>query len=276
MQTLSLVDKTFDVNSTSEYYISIRISTNGFSFIIWDPSQKKVIVLYQQEFFINNSDIFLDKLKSIYSETEMIRLPYKKTSIFYSVPEKTILIPKEIFSDKRVDEIYNFQCGKNFNEKIIYSESIFIDSFIVFSIPKPIFIFLKEKYPNTIITNDLILTKISQDTEEPIISVSIYRQSIEILSVEKNQIKYYNTFQYKNDNDLLYYVLGALKTLDNPPKILFADGNIYRDSDLYKRLSLYFKYVIILDKEMTGEYSNFSLENRDARFNKLYNSFSCE
>jgi len=27
---------------------------------------------------------------------------------------------------------------------------------------------------------------------------------------------------------------------------------------------------------MTGQYSNLSIENKDARFNKLYNSFSCE
>jgi len=276
MHTLSLVDKTFDINSTSEYYISIRISTNGFSFIIWDPLQKKVIVLYHQELFINNSEIFLDKLKSIYSEMEMIRLPYKKTRIFYSIPEKTVLIPKEIYSKEKADEIYNFQFGKNFNEKIIHSESTFLDNFIVFPIPEPIFLFLKDKYPDTTITNDLILTKISQDTEEQILNISISRESIEILSVKKGQIKYFNTFPYKNDNDILYYVLGAVRTLDKTPEIVFTDGYINKDSDIFKRLSSYFKYIGVLDKEMTGQYSNLSIENKDARFNKLYNSFSCE
>ena len=276
MHTLSLVDKTFDINSTSEYYISIRISTDGFSFVVGDPLQKKAIVLYHQELFINNSDIFLDKLKSIYSDMEMIRLPYKKTRISYSIPEKTVLIPKEIYSEENADEIYNFQCGKNFNEKIIHSESTFLDNFIVFPIPEPIFLFLKDKYPDTSITNDLILTKIPQDTEEQIFNISISRQSLEILSVEKNHIKYYNTFPYKNNNDILYYILGAVRTLDKRPEIVFIDGYINKDSDIFKRLSSYFKHISVLDKGMTGQYSNLSIENKDARFNKLYNSFSCE
>jgi len=276
MHTLSLVDNTFDINSTSEYYISIRISTNGFSFVIWDHFQKKVIVLYHQELFINNSEIFLDKLKSIYTEIEMIRLPYKKTRIFYSVSEKTVLIPKEIYSEEKADEIYNFQFGKNFNEKIIHSESTFFDNFIVFPISEPIFLFLKNKYPNTSITNDLSLTKISQDTEEQIFNISISRQSIEILAVEKGQIKYFNTFTYKNNNDILYYVIGAVRTFNKRPEIVFIDGYINKDSDLFKRLSSYFKHVRVLDKETTGQYSNLSIDNKDARFNKLYNSFSCE
>ena len=276
MHTLSLVDKTFDINSTSEYYISIRISTNGFSFVVGDPLQKKVIVLYHKELFINNSEIFLDKLKSIYTEIEMIRLPYKKTRIFYSVSEKTVLIPKEIYSEEKADEIYNFQFGKNFNEKIIHSESTFFDNFIVFPISEPIFLFLKNKYPNTSITNDLSLTKISQDTEEQIFNISISRQSIEILAVEKGQIKYFNTFTYKNNNDILYYVIGAVRTFNKRPEIVFIDGYINKDSDLFKRLSSYFKHVRVLDKETTGQYSNLSIDNKDARFNKLYNSFSCE
>jgi len=276
MHTLSLVDKTFDINSTSEYYISIRISTNGFSFVVGDPLQKKVIVLYHKELFINNSEIFLDKLKSIYSEIEMIRLPYKKTRIFYSVPEKTVLIPKEIYSEEKADEIYNFQFGKNFNETIIHSESTFFDNFIVFTIPEPIFIFLKDKYPDTSISNDLILTKIPQDTEEPIFNVLIFRQSIEILLVEKGHIKYYNIFPYKNNNDILYYVLGAVRTLNKRPEIIFTDGYINKNSDIFKRLSSYFKEVRILDKEITEQYSNLSGKNEDARFNRLYNSFSCE
>jgi len=276
MHTLSLVDKTFDINSTSEYYISIRISTNGFSFVVGDPLQKKVIVLYHKELFINNSEIFLDKLKSIYSEMEIIKLPYKKIRIFYSVPEKTVLIPKEIYSEEKADEIYNFQFGKNFNETIIHSESTFFDNFIVFTIPEPIFIFLKDKYPDTSISNDLILTKIPQDTEEPIFNVLIFRQSIEILLVEKGHIKYYNIFPYKNNNDILYYVLGAVRTLNKRPEIIFTDGYINKNSDIFKRLSSYFKEVRILDKEITEQYSNLSGKNEDARFNRLYNSFSCE
>jgi len=274
MYTLSLVDETFDINSTSEYYLSIRISTNGFSFVVGNPAQKKGIVFYHQDLFINNSEILLDKLKAIYSEMEIIRLPYKKTRIFYSIPEKTVLIPNEFYSEK-ANEIYSFQCGKDFNEKIILSESSFFDNFIVFSIPESILFFLKSKYPDTKIINDLVLTGIPKKTEESIFNVFISRQSIEILSVDNRHIKFYNTFPYKTNNDILYAVLGTVRTMYKRPEIVFTDGDINKDSDIFKRLSSYFKEVRILDNS-EDKYIRLSAGINDARFNRLYNSFSCE
>jgi len=276
MHTLSLVDETFDINSTSEYFLSIRISANGFSFAVGDPMQKKVVVLYHQDLFINNYEILLDKLKSVYSEMEIIRLPYKKTRIFFSAPEKTVLIPNEFHSEENDNDIYSFQCGKDFNEKIIHSESSFFDNFIVFSIPDPILLFLKSKYSDTKIINDLSLTEIPQKTEGSTFHVFISRQSIEILSVDKGHINFYNTFPYKDNNDILYAVLGAVRTLDKRPEIVLTDGYINKNSDIFKRLSSYFKEVRILDKGITEQYSNLSDKNEDTRFNRLYNSFSCE
>jgi len=275
MHTLSLVDKVFDINSTSEYYLSIRISTDGFSFIVEDPLQKKIVVLYHQELFINNSEILLDKLKAIYSEMEIIRLPYKKTRIFYSIPEKTVLVPNELYSQEKAYEIHSFQCGKNFNEKIILSESSFFDNSIVFSIPESIFIFLKYKYPDTEIKNDLILTGIPQKTEESIFHVFFSRQSIEILSIDKGCINFYNTFPYKTNNDILYAVIGVVRTMDKKPEIIYTEGYINEESDIFKLLSSYFKKVYISDYT-TDKHIDMPDGTKDAHFNRLYNSFSCE
>jgi len=275
MHTLSLVDEAFDINSTSEYYLSIRISTNGFSFVVGDPVQKKTLVLFHQDLFINNSEIFLDKLKAVYSEMEMIRLPYKKTGIFYSIPEKTFLIPNEFHTEEKANEIYSFQSEKSFNEKIILSESPFFDNFIVFSIPESIFIFLKYKYPDTEIINDLVLTGIPQNKEESTFHVFISRQSIEILLIEKGHIKFYNTFPYRNNNDILYSVIGSVRAMDKHPDIVYTDGYINKESDIFKLLSSYFKKVYISD-DTKDKFTHLYTGTNDARFNRLYNSFSCE
>lgn len=121
MQRLSLVDENFDLNFTKEYILSIQVSLDGFSFSILDSVKKKVICLYHQDTFSNEPGFHLKKLNSIYDEVDLLALPYKKTKIYFSTPDKTTLVPIAIFSQELAEDFYRLTLDTGRNSKILFS-----------------------------------------------------------------------------------------------------------------------------------------------------------
>ncbi|MCW0483253.1 DUF3822 family protein [Gaoshiqia sediminis] len=274
MQNISLVDETFDLNFTPEYILSIQVSLDGFSFSILDSIQNKVVYLFHQDTFTNDPGFQLKKIKSVYQEADLLELPYKKTNLYYTAPEKTTLVPASLFQPEEAARLYQFTFNASGGEDILYTKLPQADSIAVFGIHHELHEFLKEKHPGIEIQNDLLVSLSDLSPGKNILKIRVFRKQLAIWAYDQ-QMRFYNSFYYEGETDQLYYILGAVNSMGSEPSTVILDGMVNKHAEIYHRLRQYFNTVQIAVNNKNLHYSYLIDRLPDARFANLFNSFSC-
>ena len=276
MQKLSLVDETFDFNLTTEYNLSILVSLDGFSFSILDSIQNKVVCLYHQDIFTNEPDFHLKKIKSGFEEVNLLDLPYKKVRIYYSAPGKTTIVPAAAFRPELAADFYRLTFETDRNSSLMHRYIPSLDICALYEINHSLCSFLKEKYPEIEIQHDLILSGYDLQQGKPLLKIKILRKQLEIIASTGKGISFYNSFYYEGENDMLYYILGTVKQINEQPDKVILDGMVNKHADIYHRLRQYFEQVHVADNNRNIHYSYLIERLPDARFTSFFNSFLCE
>ena len=82
MYEKELFDETLDINSTSNYEISIQVSLNGFSFCLLDIHRNKFVML--REYKLSGRDYELSKqIEEIIYKDDFLGKPYHKYRLVY-------------------------------------------------------------------------------------------------------------------------------------------------------------------------------------------------
>ncbi len=274
MQKVSLVDETFDLNFTLEYFLSIQVSLDGFSFCILDSIQNKVVYLFHQNIFAKEPGFQLKKIQTIYDEVDVLSLPYKKTTILYSAPDKTTLVPASVFSPELASSFLQMTIEADNQSRCLYSFVPELDSYALSEISEPLHAWINEKHPGIEIIPEIKIATSNLSSEAPLLKVTTLSRQLVILGIN-GELKFYNCFNYEGENDMLYYILGAVKSMETEPTTVVLDGIINKHSAIYHRLRQYFEQVTIAPKNPEIHYSYLIERLPDARFHNLFKSFSC-
>ncbi len=273
-QHLHLVDETFDSNFTQEYYLSIQFSLDGFSFSIRDGLQNKYIYLFNKD-FSGNPKLVHRKLKDIFDEFEILEADFKSIQIVCVSPGKMLLIPVEFLSDHHAVENYQLNLSLSDDDEVNHLPIKKYQSVLQYAIPSKVKRFFEDKYPGVIIQNDLVncvnRVEKNNNTEERIL-ILLYKTQLTIALVG-NSIRFCNSFKYRNDNDLLYYILLIIKMAKADQNLqIRLNGRVNKRSAIYHHLKQYFKNVVIESRSTESYYSYLFDQLPDARFVNLLNN----
>ncbi|WP_163717917.1 DUF3822 family protein [Mangrovibacterium lignilyticum] len=273
MQRISLVDETFDFNFTLEYKLSIQLSLDGFSFSILDTIQNKVIYLYHQELFEAEPEFLLKRIKAIYEESDLLQLPFKKTRIIIVAPNRTTLVPDEIYQAEDCVTYHQvaFQALEKRQIKSSYIPSAKYWS--VYEIPQVISNFLEEKHPGAEFINDLNLSFPEHLDAKKVLKITVFKKHLVLIGFDEMGLNFHNSFFYDGENDMLFYILGSVKNMASEPDLILLDGMVNKHATIYHRLRQYFAQVEILSNPKKIHYSYLFDKLPDARFVNLFNSF---
>ena len=273
MQRLSLVDESFDLNLTKEYILSIQVSLDGFSFSVLDSIRKKVICLYHQDTFTSEPGFHLKKINTIYNEVDLLALPYKKTKIYFSAPDKTTLVPIAVFNQDLVEDFYRMTIDAGRNSKILFSLVPDMASYAIYEVDHAVHTLLQEKHPESVMQNDIVLSGCGCPPGITLMKIRILRKQLVILTLN-DHINFYNSYYYEGENDMLYYILGAIKNMDLKSEAIILDGMVNKNESIYHRLKQYFEHVDLTVNNPRIHYSHLLDHLPDGRFISLFNSFS--
>ena len=273
MQRLSLVDESFDLNLTKEYILSIQVSLDGFSFSVLDSIRKKVICLYHQDTFTSEPGFHLKKINTIYNEVDLLALPYKKTKIYFSAPDKTTLVPIAAFNQDLVEDFYRMTIDAGRNSKILFSLVPDMASYAIYEVDHAVHTLLQEKHPESVMQNDIVLSGCGCPPGITVMKIRILRKQLVILTLN-DHINFYNSYYYEGENDMLYYILGAIKNMDLKSEAIILDGMVNKNESIYHRLKQYFEHVDLTVNNPRIHYSHLLDHLPDGRFISLFNSFS--
>lgn len=255
--------ETINVSRSNQYTLSIRLSTDGFSFSIFNPVlEDRSISYFQQE--IDPSLSFIANLKQVFRENEFLSYPYKLVKVMI-VNNRSTLIPFELFDDEQNESIFYYNHAKRENEQILYNILKKSNLVVLFGINIPIFNFIKEQYPAVRFYSQLspfieLFSVKSRFGDTKKMYAYLKNDSLDVFCYERGRMLLTNSFACQTKEDRIYYLLNTWKQLllNQEKDELYLTGNTEGRDELLKELNRFILEVSVIDP--TEEFENISVE----------------
>jgi len=277
MYDINLTDETFDINKINNYSLFIQVSDISFSYCLYDNYINKFILLKSINLKTDNISDYIKKLKIIIDKDEL--LGDVKTSIkilFYN--KNTIIVPNAFYNEEKKRDILEFNLILDKND-IVLSNKLRNNDYNIFSINNDLFKFLNTKFSNSVIynqasviINESTLNLVKDKTKIIIDSNSNF---IDATLIEKGNLKFKNTFEYKTITDFVFFVLNIYDKFElQPEKVeIYISGKITSISDEVLLLKNYIKKIKFLKTSLN--YSYIFNDIKISEFTNLLNLQNC-
>jgi len=257
--------------------LSIQVSLSGLSFCVLSTNTNKLSFFKHVKFDKKGTpQNVLDKLIHYFNTESVLQQNYKSVTIIHE-NELSSLVPKPLFNPDYLADYLKF------NNKILRTDYITYDSILTnesvnvyvpyVNINNYIFerfgAFEFRHFSTILIETILALERHSSSTK---MYVNVCEYHFEIIVLENNKLKLYNTFEYATKEDFIYYILFTSEQLglNREEFQLLLIGNINPESELYKIAYNYIRNTEIFEPEFSfssdkkiksGLHNNFTLLN---------------
>lgn len=196
--------------------------------------------------------------------------------------QKFTLIPAPLYDPAKKNEYFAFNHNNEEGNTIITNKLSDPDSYLVFSVSKPVSDLMHNYFPEVNINHHLkpLMTFISHNRKSVhgnYIHIHIEREFFNLIVFNHNTLKFCNTFSYRNISDILYFVLNVFKTLDlKQDETIHFSGLTEKYDDISSNFSIYVKNI-----KFTGPSGNFTFsyvfdDTELHRFLNLFSITNCE
>lgn len=260
-----------ELNDSQHYTLSIRITSDGFCFCIFDNRHQKFI------FFKNVATISLDieLIKQQINIDPIFNYPFAKIIIAYCGKHYTLL-PEILFEENNKKELFGFNQPLTETEIIRYETICETEIVNIYSISENLFYFLKQKFPQAVILhqastliNEAILSSKTQQIQS--LHIDVYPDFFYATIVDNGNLILSNSFAYENTNEFIYFVISLFNRfeLSLSEVNLFLSGNINKTSEEVRILRNYISHIVF---EETPGY-HFVPQFQEVNFHELSKLF---
>ncbi len=277
------IDETFDLNQTKNYHISIQAGLDGYSFSVLDPLRNKYILLKHIPFPAEVSHTILEeKIEDIQGNDEFLTREYKSVYFSFQSPRYT-LIPGPLFNKDNLRTYFEFNHVLGETDEIHYNGFKGIDAYNLFVIPSAIsnlaygsFVDVRFFHQTTSLIEHGLLSYGGKSQRKTAI-VNVYGNNSDIVVIQGDNLLLCNSFPWKDDNDLVYFILYIYEQLklDGIETPLYLTGEISKQSEVYEMLKSYIRKIGFDKRDDHFTYSYTFNETEHHRFNNLFNLKLC-
>ena len=243
--------ETFDYNKSEQYTLSIRLSTDGFSFSIYDPIHKNV--LYHRNYPVNSQRSMAANVKSFLAAIEEMKNTYKNIYILTHSDRYTI-IPLEFFEDDMMEDIFYQNIKSKMNEVILCNILGKSNSVVIFSFDKLAHVFLSEQFPKAKFFSSIspqieYLTIKNKCGNNRKLYLNIHTSNIDIIGFNDKHLLIANSYNINNDNDIVYFTLNIWQQLgyNQEDDELFVYGLQYTREKVIPEISKYIRNIFSIN-----------------------------
>lgn len=247
------MSETFDFSQSAQYTLSIRLSTDGFSFSIYNP-------LHGSDFFfrsypVNTQRSMAANVKAFLAEAEGLDLPYRQTNILVHSARYTP-VPLELFEDEQMETLFYQNLPRQNNEIVLCNVLGKSNLVILFSIDKLTHLFLSEHFPKARFFSSVSpqlesLAVKSQRGNNRKLYTHLHPDSTDVFCFERGRLLLANTYATATTDDRSYYLLNVWKQLgyDTENDELQLTGRIDQRDELTTLLKKYIRKVFIIQPQ---------------------------
>lgn len=279
MKNISIKDNTELLNSEN-HILSILISGDGFSYTLYDKSEKRFCALVGEK--LDDKSNFIDQFVE-FVKREAID---KVNEVYVVIAEKkSTIVPDAFFDESRINELYFLNFPREENKIIRYSKLEKCDNYIVFSVDKDLFNSIDALFPkcqifsqsHSFVEKHFTANKLSENPESQKVFIHVFHDFFEILVIEKSSVKFFNTYAFKTNNDLFYYIINVFEQLKISPdnsSVVFS-GFIETDNVTVLNLRKFVSQVYFESQNMEFKYFYKFQETAPHYFYNFLNIVTC-
>ena len=245
------------VNSTlydKNQVLSIRLSADGFSFSVFDPSGKQPFLYTSVT--VDPSISFTANIKQTLAVNEDLHSEnFARTIILLDTPRWTV-VPQNVFEEEQAEILYK-QCHNiTPGEKVLYNVSDCTNSVILFAMEQVAWQLLQELWPGAIVYAAItpIVHHLALKTKNTISSTSrkVYvcqsRRAVDVVVLDHGMPLLLNTYQCRNMADCCYYALNMWKQLELNQETdeLYVIGGNPANEELAATLRVFIKNTTVV------------------------------
>lgn len=242
-----------DFSKSEQYTLSIRLSTDGFSFSIYNPIHDSSLSFFEKE--INASLSLTANLKQVFRETEFLTLPYKRVNILMA-DKRFTHVPLEFFEEEQAELLFYHNHTRKENEAVLHNVLSRNNIAVIFGMDRSAYQFLKEQYPTARFysqaspLSEYFSTK-SRLGNSKKMYVSLRKNATDLFCYERGHLLLANSLECDQTADRVYYLLFIWKQLgfDQERDELHLTGVLADKENLVKELRKYILQVFIMNPE---------------------------
>jgi hypothetical protein len=280
MPFLELFDETLDINSTENYELSVQISYEGLIFCLLDSIRNKFVLIrvFEPE---EKTRFTAEKIDELINKDDFLKRHYRKVRVL-TPSAKFTLIPAPLFDPGKKDEYFRFNHISGDNDIIIANKVIDPDAYLIFSVQKPLRDIINNYYPGAHPVHHIkpLLEHIyhyRKNIHGNYIHVHIEKEFFNLIIFDHNVLKFCNTFNYSNSNDILYFVLSVFKNLDiRQEETIYLSGITEKYDDISSGFSTYIRNIKFTEPSGTYSFSYVFSDTDLHRFLTLFSLANCE
>lgn len=246
MTSLLLSSHRYNAQKNNNYTLSIQLSLDGLSFIIRDYLSNCYVHL--QHFPEFNFTKSTSEIKTCITENLLNGIPFKKVFLIIEEP-RVSSIPTLYKNEDSIKEFFCLNYAIQNNEKLIFRELSEQNSINVFPVQTDLLDFFNTNFQGITIRHitDIALwnSKSFHNESKQHLAVSIFSNIFYITALNNNELIFNNSFQYSNNDDLLFFLLNTFTKFEfnQYEASISVNGEIERNSHLLKDLQRFVKNV---------------------------------
>lgn len=241
-----------DITKSKQYTLSIRLSTDGFSFFIYNPTTEgdSYTVVEKQP---APSTSMTANLRNCFQESDFLNCPYKRVNALM-VTRRFTIIPSELFDERQAETLFYYNHPKLENEKILYNTLTMSNVVVLFGVNNSVHTFLSEQYPDTcfypqvapLIEYFAAKSRLGNSRK---MYVSLRNEAIDLFCFERGKLLLANSFQCNQTEDRIYYLLYVWKQLelDQERDELHLTGTLDEKALLLEKLRAFIRHIFIMN-----------------------------
>lgn len=229
------------INNITQQEISIQVSLNGFSFLIKSSETQSCLLFRNYKFDkLQLIDELIRKIEQKIVEDQYIKAEFSKAELIF-ISQKATLVPSEFFDTKHLKKYFEFNHNLNELDELHYTHIPAINAYNVFSVPNyltNIFYDISHNITFKHQATSLISYGYNIASTKNTILINIHSGFFDIVIFENKQLLLYNSFQYTNSLDFLYFFLYPLNQLkiDASNQNIIVLGETIKHVDIIKEL----------------------------------------
>ncbi len=243
--------ETTDFNKSEQYTLSIRLSTDGFSFSVFNPLGDGETSFYDRT--IDESLSITANLKQTFREVEWLNRPYRRVNVLMA-DKRFTFIPLEFFEDEQAETVFYHNHAKRENELIQYNILHKNNIVVLFGMDKSAHGFLCEQYPNVKFYSqcspfiELFAVKSRLGNSRKMYA-NLRKEAIDVYSYERGRLLLANSFKCSTTPDRIYYLLYIWKRLgfEQERDELHLTGALSDKEQLLPELRKFIRQVFIMN-----------------------------
>lgn len=264
------LSKTNNTLHKSHKELSIQLSLSGLSFCILDRATQEIFSLDHIELAdAKHPQDLIPHLDNWFDKSANEHIAFDKVVAIHE-NELSAVVPKPLFNESMLSDYLKY------NVKILENDYLSFDSLPqheIYNVYVPFtnvnnYLFEKfgdfeYKHASSILIETLVNQ--AKKGDKPILYAYISQTHFEIVVTREKELVLYNSFNYQQKEDFIYYLLFVIEQLNlNPEKVeVYLLGQIDKESELFKIAYQYINKLHIGDQLLIIKNSEKHLTPQD-------------